>query len=306
MPVRFVPCLLPLILFQSGLARADIVGGEEVKFNDPIRASTAALYSPSPGGRGGALCTASLIGKNIAVTAAHCITPGTDPVLIFGRDVHAPLTEKRPVTGTVVNSKWKTHAGRGMDEGDIALVRFRGGIPEGYSPVPMSRSEDEVRKGSVATLAGYGISNARAKSGAGVLRKTRVGVANPRRGKSEMILDQSRGHGACHGDSGGPAFMREGGRTVLAGVTNRSYPTRAPDDCGHQVVYTKVSAYRDWIAKGERKLDEGRGSAGELAYHSRRGSRHLLKAKTRAPEKIVRRKKDRARKKNAARKRRHG
>ena len=52
MPLRFVPRLFLPVLFLSGLARADIVGGEEVKSNDPIRASTAALYSPSPGGRG--------------------------------------------------------------------------------------------------------------------------------------------------------------------------------------------------------------------------------------------------------------
>ena len=46
-----------------------------------------------------------------------------------------------------------------------------------------------------------------------------------------MILDQEDGSGACHGDSGGPAFFEKDGKTYLLGVTNRSYPDGAPDDC---------------------------------------------------------------------------
>ena len=291
MLIRFFPslCILFVFCFHS-LARADIVGGDEVTEKDPIRSSTAALYSPSRDGRGGALCTASLIGKDVAVTAAHCISPGGPAtVLLFGRDVHSPGTVKRPVTGTVVNARWRTHAGKGMDEGDIALVKFPGGLPAGYSTVKPATSDVGIRKGSTATLAGYGISNARTHAGAGVLRKTQVPVSNPRTGKTEMILDQSHGHGACHGDSGGPAFIREGGHMALAGVTNRSYPSRAPDDCGHQVVYTKVSAYRNWIKKGEQRLHARNGEASELSgkLHSHRllKTRIVGKAKTKRPRK---------------------
>ena len=70
-----------------------------------------------------------------------------------------------------------------------------------------------------------------------------------------MILDQSHGHGACHGDSGGPAYIQKNGKMILAGVTNRSYPSSASDDCAHQVVYTKVHAYESWIKKNKQKLE---------------------------------------------------
>ncbi len=252
-------------------AHADIIGGEEVGNQtvsarakhpfDPIRESTAALYKPSPDGRGGALCTASLIGKNTAITAAHCVAPLTPgqpkPVMIFGNNVRAESSIKREVSQVAVNPKWNTHAGRGMDQGDIALVKFKGGIPKGYRPTETLQTESGIRPGKTVTLAGYGISNARDKSGAGVLRKTRVKVTDARAGKSEMIFDQSHGHGACHGDSGGPAYVRSGGKSVLAGITNRSYPNNAPDDCGHKVVYTKVSAYQPWIKKTEKKFESG-------------------------------------------------
>ncbi len=278
---RKVMCVLlfAIAAFSVGMsraARADIVGGEEVQAIDPIQSTTAALYEPSAGGRGGALCTASLIGKDIAVTAAHCVQPGgPKPVLLFGRDVHSPQTIKRQVTGVSVNPRWKTRAGKGMDEGDIALVRFPGGLPSGYQTVKPLDSEKSLKKGDTAVLAGYGISNARTHAGAGVLRKTSVKILNSRPGKSEMILDQSHGRGACHGDSGGPAYVRHGKGVALAGVTNRSYPARAPDDCAHQVVYTKVDAYRSWIQKEERKLRASPSpSAGYSAKAGSRAPRH--------------------------------
>ncbi len=247
---------LGLVLIGCGTqAGADIVGGIDVNDSDPIRASTVSLYTPLPNGRGGSLCTASIIAKDIAVTAAHCIQPnGPKPVVLFGRDLRSAQTVKRQAVASVVNSNWSRHHGRGMDQGDIALVRFPGGLPAGYHRVATAKSDTAIVKGRPAILAGYGISDARTRSGSGILRKTDVRIANPRKGKSEMILDQSHGRGACHGDSGGPAFVQSRGKSILAGVTNRSYPSRAPDDCGHQVVYTKVAAYRDWIKKSEKSL----------------------------------------------------
>jgi secreted trypsin-like serine protease len=99
------------------------------------------LYEPSARGGGGSLCTASLLGKNAALTAAHCIHPN----------------------------------GRGMDQGDTALVKFGGGAPQGYQPIQPLDSKSSIKSG-------------------------------------------------------------------------------APDDCGHEVVYTKVSAYRDWITKKKKEL----------------------------------------------------
>jgi V8-like Glu-specific endopeptidase len=236
-------------------AHALIIGGVEMSGRDPIAKSTTAIFEPSGNGPGGALCTASLISKNTAVTAAHCLQPGGyAPVMLFGSDIHSPKTAQRPVVGSVVNPLWGKNKGRGMDQGDIAVVKFGGKLPKGYEPASLDSGADRIQKGETAILAGYGVSNARTHSGAGILRKTAVRVANGRAGKSEMIFDQSHGRGACHGDSGGPAYLERGGKMILAGVTNRSYPSRAADDCGHKVVYTKVAPYRSWIKKSEEDL----------------------------------------------------
>ncbi len=248
--------LLLALISAHTFAKDYIVGGQNVKSSDPIQASTVGIFDPSPDGKTGSLCTGTLVRKDMAVTAAHCLSnPGAKPSIIFGPDLHSPSAIHRPVDGMLVNPKWQTHAGKGMDQGDIALVKFDGKLPKAYKPVPEVSSDKEIKAGSEVTLAGYGISDAQKKTGAGVLRETKVRVLKNRPGKTEMILDQSHGRGACHGDSGGPAFLKTGKRISLAGVTNRGYPNHAPDDCAHQVVYTKVPAYRSWIQKSEKKLE---------------------------------------------------
>jgi hypothetical protein len=246
-----------LIMFLiNRAAHALIIGGVDMTAHDPIQRSTAAIYEPSSNGVGGALCTASLIGKNTALTAAHCVQKGAySPVMIFGPNVRSPDSVHLPVTGVAVNPDWQKKRGRGMDQGDIAVVKFDGKLPPGYHAATLDSAKNEIKKGDTAILAGYGISNAKTHEGAGLLRKTSVSVDSPRKGKSEMIFNQSRGHGACHGDSGGPAYFKRGRKMILGGVTNRSYPNSASDDCAHKVVYTKVSAYRPWIEKSEDELN---------------------------------------------------
>ncbi len=247
-----------LLLIGSGaFAKSYIIGGQEVVATDPIQASTIGIFDPSPDGRSGALCTGTLIRKDMVVTAAHCLSnSGRNPTLIFGPDLHSPMATRREAEAVAINPKWKTNAGKGMDQGDIAIVKFAGGLPRGYKAVPTLSADKDIKAGAEVTLAGYGISNAQTKTGSGKLRRTEVSILKNRIGKSEMILDQAHGRGACHGDSGGPAFLRQGRKLVLAGVTNRGYPAHAPDDCAHQVVYTKLPAYRSWIKKSEKELAE--------------------------------------------------
>jgi hypothetical protein len=280
--------LFVVLLSLSLSAHALIIGGVDMTAHDPIQRSTAAMYEPSGNGAGGALCTASLIGKNTALTAAHCVQKGSyAPVMIFGPNVRSPDSVQRPVTGVAVNPTWAKKQGRGMDQGDIAVVKFGGGIPKGYAPAPLPSTKDEIKKGESAILAGYGVSNAKTHEGAGILRKTSVSVASVRKGKSEMIFDQSHGHGACHGDSGGPAYFQRGRKMVLGGVTNRSYPNSAADDCAHKVVYTKVSAYRPWIEKSEAELNRAPVALPRLASNGspRDSSRTLSKHMSKKPGK---------------------
>ncbi len=71
---------------------------------------------------------------------------------------------------------------------------------------------------------------------------------------SEASLDQRRGTGACHGDSGGPAYLALEGGYALWGVTSRGL-NDPNDDCSQFAIYTKAMPYANWIVKAKRFLD---------------------------------------------------
>lgn len=243
--------------FCPSTSFADIMGGDDVDAGDPIAHSTVALYQQM--GEGGALCTASLITKNIAVTAAHCVEHGIDHMaVITGEKLESEDRDVLRVVDSQISPGWSESRLAGEDAGDIALVRFEGKLPKGYGPAHILSKKAELKKGDEVILAGYGITNALKKTGAGTLRKTSVKVAEPEFGKTEILFDQHQGKGACHGDSGGPAFVEVNGKDYLLGVTSRGYPVTAPDDCKHQVIYTKVTAYRDWIKSTVKELNASR------------------------------------------------
>jgi V8-like Glu-specific endopeptidase len=231
----------------------EIVGGVKVLIEDPIEKSVVALYRVS--GNSGTLCSATLIARDMALTAAHCVEDGTDGMMvIFGPNIRTDVGTAVRVLGSEVPRSWDAQSQEIKDLGDIAVIHFDGELPDGFVPVRLAPAKLALAAGDTVTLAGYGITRAGSETGAGVLRKAQVKIVDPDFGKTEMIFDQTSGVGACHGDSGGPAFFTRSGKTYLVGVTNRSYPNDAPDDCKQQVVYVKTAPYLKWIASSEKAL----------------------------------------------------
>jgi secreted trypsin-like serine protease len=227
-----------------------IVGGTTVSASDPV-ASTTVIVSD-----GNYICTGSIIAEDIVVTAAHCVDADPrDLKVIFSRTLPQSFTGSavHDIYGFVANPGWQGDSSSGPDEHDIAIIRFKGHLPSGYAAANLLDENANLRPGQRVTLAGYGITDAETHDGAGTLRKVNVTVKQ-KLGQTEVILDQTSGKGACHGDSGGPAFVTSGGKLLLWGVTNRGYPDNAPDDCVHYAVYTRITAYSDFIAQAEDQL----------------------------------------------------
>ena len=67
----------------------------------------------------------------------------------------------------------------------------------------------------------------------------------------EITLDQTHGKGACHGDSGGPAYFfdKKLKKNILVGLTSRG-----TGDCNKIAVYTSVLGYRKWISENAKQL----------------------------------------------------
>ena len=238
-----------------------IIGGTTVTATDKLTKSVVGLILDM-GNRGQALCSASIIASDLLVTAAHCVTDDNgqtvDPAslfIVFGTDIKTS-TKVIHATGAQVPSQWGGAYAAGTDQHDIALVHFTTALPAGYAPATLLGRSHALTAGDSVTLVGYGINmmNAAGGDGAGVLRKVNVKVQSGTFAQTEILLDQTTRKGACHGDSGGPAYYSVKGVAKLWGVTNRGYPDDGPDDCAHQSVYTNIGAYASWISTTATQL----------------------------------------------------
>ena len=261
--MKLNPLLFAFILsqFAAGTAHSseqiEIVHGTQVTPKNWIAHTVVALVATNEDGQ--SLCTASVVAKDLVVTAAHCVTspkPGqqSEMDLIFSSDIHhADASMIRKVDRVEVPSEWNPSESQNQDTSDIALVHFSGDLPAGYAPSDLLPFEQTLVRGESVELAGYGITDASANTGAGVLRKTDVTVLNPSYSASEVELDQSHGGGACHGDSGGPAYVMKNGHPYLFGITSRG-----GGNCDKDVIYTRIAAYQGWFTRAVAKIRTGK------------------------------------------------
>jgi secreted trypsin-like serine protease len=238
-----------------------IVGGDAVSSSDPIAATTVFISGQED--EGTYFCSGSLIDKDMVVTAAHCVQGAIDGTLriiftqkmSFDADGNPSLTDSSPevhqVYGSVFNPQYDPNY-TGADQHDIAIIRFKGNMPSTFKTSTLLNASVPLTAGETVTLAGYGATQPDGSDTGGELRKVDVKIASML-GKTEVVLDQSEGKGACFGDSGGPAFVTTNGQLLLWGLTNRAYPDDV-SDCAHESVYTRITEYSDFVSSSEATL----------------------------------------------------
>ena len=224
------------------------------------------------------ICTGTLIDKRIILTAAHCIaTPGLSNIIVFFDHDMQKATENRlrfALTGTV-HEKYMTEVKDNdpnaavANWNDIALLVLNEDAPADVKIAKIAAPGTALKKGNSLTLAGFGITNAVIRKevkkngktvvqelagvGDGILRKVDgILVAQTINNDHEIVLDQKK-KGACHGDSGGPAFLKAAdGSVIQVGVTSRGLEKLG--NCNTQSVYTSVIAHNAWIKTGSADL----------------------------------------------------
>jgi hypothetical protein len=160
-------------------------------------------------------CTAVVVSSRAVLTARHCVQGKKARELLFGADIRAPQF-RRPVL---------TSAAHPTE--DIAVVQFAGGLPTGFLATRLAPPEFGLKSGERITITGFGFTLPSSSKGSGTLSKTvlpfRFSRIDPQKWDVATMpllwLDATQGSGACHGDSGGPAFVERGSVWFVVGVT---------------------------------------------------------------------------------------
>lgn len=238
-----------------------ILGGDVVASGDPVARSTVAVLvtvmSTIDQKMTQYLCAGVVIRPNAVLTAAHCAPKNDDShqvriYVVFSKDLN-DLGDKdvRNVINQAVHPDFAKKQGpHGEDAHDVAVLKFTGVLPLTYRPALLLPNDNILSCSSRVTLAGFGLNDLENGTSDNVLRSVEVGYGDEF-GSSEIILDQSNGFGACHGDSGGPALVTYNGITYLWGIISRGV---GPNDCLSYGVVTRLSAQLSFIKDALKTL----------------------------------------------------
>jgi secreted trypsin-like serine protease len=196
------------------------------------------------GNESGWYCSGTLIAPTVVVTAAHCRSATL--VFLRGNDV------RRPEEGDTLRVAAQVY----HPTEDLSVL-----VLERPSSVPPRRVAQgaEVR-GDEGLLVGFGCVDRDGKMGYGVKRMVTVpirsiccrglepGLYGCRRGTEMVAGHPGLDRDSCHGDSGGPLYVRAGdaGGWLLLGATSRGV-RNARHECGDGGIYVRVDLCLPWI-----------------------------------------------------------
>jgi secreted trypsin-like serine protease len=232
------------------------------------------------------ICSGTLIEKNIVLTAAHCVVSLDSSKALVAIAVNFKLNLTYELStfdlkdsifavGVAMNEDFlkgvtETSATDGVSWNDIAIIKLASDAPTSFQFAKLATTADLalIDTKSTPILSGYGVATAIVNKivinpitkkpevvavpekvpTSGVLRKVEnQTVVNliADAGK-DIVFDQSKGTGSCHGDSGGPAFLKQADGSLLQiGVASRG--TEQIGNCNEKGIYTNVAAQRPWI-----------------------------------------------------------
>lgn len=169
---------------EDGVASGEIIGGTP----------TYKYWSIGRFFRNGRYCSASLVTRRVAITAAHCVSYGTRT----SRGSYGWFTvnhsSSRYYSYRVVRYR---SFGRTTGANDIALLQLGSYVPSWVVKYPRRLARNFPSRGERVSLWGWGCSNRRTGSGGQI--KRRFDFTWPRR--TERV---------CPGDSGGPTLRSNG------------------------------------------------------------------------------------------------
>lgn len=180
----------------------------------------------------GSGCTATIVGPKVIITAAHCAVTGA--------------TAKFKVDGVEYSAVMARSSLYPSQDHDVALGVVNTEIPN-IKPFSVG---GKANKGDAITLLGYGCINVGGGGGNdGILRIGSSVIVDF--SEFDMVSRMAGGAALCYGDSGGPAFISDGGKQKLLGINSKgnikdtNYNTRT--DVPESVSFIKEFASKNAV-----------------------------------------------------------
>jgi secreted trypsin-like serine protease len=209
-------------------------------------------------GSAGTACTATAIGRDILLTAAHCVQLGADYKLLGSEPGQPPVLksiiriERHPQFEI---KRLLNH----LATADIALIKLAEPLPARISSAIIAGASETVTVGDSLVVAGYGVTVRGDGRTGGTARAATLVVTGLPGSLQIRLFDPvskglSAGQGACAGDSGAPAFRTSGAAPAILGVVSWSTGPKLTAGCGGLTGITPLARYRSWIVDTARKL----------------------------------------------------
>ena len=197
------------------------------------------------------ICTGTLIGPNVVITAGHCDEGNCVDTVIVGNDINQPgrtVKVKKSIRNAGFNGNTLTD--------DLTLLILEESI-DNVKPRPIAQGA-EVDDAASLELAGFGKTET---NGVGKKFVVEVTVASTSCSaddatgfgchQNKEIVAGGNGHDSCNGDSGGPAYVKTSTGFKLAGATSRA-ASNTVHNCGDGGIYVRIDRFLDWIQKTAR------------------------------------------------------
>jgi len=218
-------------------------------------------------------CTVSLIKKDLALTAAHCIDEYVtkEGAVLYGRDAvfedscQADECAKylHPIVAARVHPQYDDYVAT-ENHHDFGLLLLKREIADA-KPIDLLYTDDfnkVLRIGDYVTIAGYGAFSWElfGESKGGKLFAADVLITGYHNLSEIMVGENDPNKGnACFGDSGGPVYVYSRGQVQLTGVASRIAELSENEipECGKSsIIYGLPSLEKEWIESEYKELRE--------------------------------------------------